>query len=227
MDWLLNFLFPRRCVGCGRLGSYLCSDCQETVEVPPPICPMCCRPALDGITHPSCRMTYGLDGLVSFFNYRGVVKKALKHIKYRWVSDIAQTFIAHASLNESVLIQHAQQKQVTLVPVPLHISRQRWRGFNQSALFAKLLAHQLNLSYVSNLLIRIRKTKTQTELKGSERVLNVRGAFALNTRHGLEVKNKTFIIVDDVWTTGSTMRECAKVLKRSNARWVTAITIAR
>jgi ComF family protein len=112
-----------------------------------------------------------------------------------------------------------------VMPVPLHIKRLRQRGFNQSL----LLAHRMSVRYEMQLsydnLIRVRPTRPQVELRGDERIKNVEGAFAL--RRPDQVRGKRIILVDDVFTTGATMNECASVLKNAEASQVTAFTLAR
>jgi ComF family protein len=112
-----------------------------------------------------------------------------------------------------------------IMPVPLHRSRLRERGFNQALLLASAVgrAHGIPLSYDN--LTRFRATRPQVELSGEERVQNVRGAFRL-TRPA-DVEGKRVLLVDDVFTTGATMNECAAVLKRAGARSVVALTLAR
>ena len=112
-----------------------------------------------------------------------------------------------------------------IVPAPLHPVRQRERGFNQAELLAQRVSARIKIP-VSPLLRRIRYTNTQTERGRRERMENLRDAFALRGNAGDEVRGKTFLVVDDVFTTGSTVEACSRVLKRSGAR-VFAATVAR
>src|SRR5437773_1258128 len=93
---LLDLIFPKRCVGCGKVGRYICVSCQKLIlpiALNECICPMCEKPAIDGITHPRCRTKYSLDGLTSFFYYTTVARQVIKAIKYRFVYDMAHTFV--------------------------------------------------------------------------------------------------------------------------------------
>ena len=183
---------------------------------------MCKKSAIDGATHPVCKTPYGLDGLTSFFSYKEAMREAIKKIKYRWMSDIAES-IVNLIPNQKFPFPI---KNKTLVSVPLHVRREKWRGFNQSELLGKLIAEKFGLGLESNVLKRVKNTKPQVEFKKEKRIANIKGAFSLKKNIDLS-QFKNIILFDDVWTTGSTMRECAKVLKRNGANWVWGITIAR
>lgn len=184
---------------------------------------MCERQAIDGITHPGCRTRYSLDGLVSFYRYNGPVKAAIKRLKYKpYLSDLV-TILVNGDFNNEAMQQFSND--FTVVPVPLYPQRERERGFNQAALLGKVIADRLKLPFQDHLLKRTRNTKPQVELKGKDRRENVVDAFAVNKNYTLYAK-RYVLLVDDVWTTGSTMRVCANVLKRAGAKKVWAITIA-
>ncbi|MBI4039502.1 ComF family protein [Candidatus Daviesbacteria bacterium] len=110
------------------------------------------------------------------------------------------------------------------MPVPLHQKREKWRGFNQSQIIAGELSRRTGIK-VFELLVRLVNTRPQVELSGKSRVKNVAGVFAI--RNGIGLKDKTCLLVDDLLTTGSTMRECAKVLKKAGARRVWAMAVVR
>ena len=115
------------------------------------------------------------------------------------------------------------KKNFTLVTgVPLHKSRQKERGFNQSSLIAEKVADYLSIPFDENVLKRVKNTKIQSGLVRKERMKNIRGAFELVE----DVKGKKVLLVDDVWTTGSTMRECVKVMKKNGAREVWGLVLA-
>lgn len=182
------------------------------------ICPMCGRPALDGKTHPRCQTLYSIDGLTSFFRYNGVVRKGIKSIKYRLTSDIASEFVG--LIPPKVLPQYKSHN--ILVPIPLHVSRLRERGFNQAEVLGKFLAGRLNLPMRTDILRRIKKTTPQVEMKDRDkRLKNMTDVFAVNKAAS------NIILLDDVFTTGATMRSAANILKRAGVRRVWAVTMAR
>ncbi len=112
-----------------------------------------------------------------------------------------------------------------LIPVPLHPRRLRERGFNQSLLLARVISRLKKIPLACHLLERVRYTPPQTQLSGSEREKNVRGAFCLRSNHFLA--EKTVLLIDDVFTSGATVNECTRVLKEAGAREVQVLTLAR
>ncbi|MBI2036255.1 ComF family protein [Candidatus Microgenomates bacterium] len=227
LSFFLDFLFPKRCVNCGKLGVYLCLQCQFIIKpVILPICPMCERQAVDGVTHPGCQTRYSLDGLISFFRYDGAVKAAIKRLKYKpYLSELAKILLPPA-LNGRENKESRGFAGFVVVPVPLHPRRQRERGFNQADLIGKAVAEKLGLQFVDGALKRIRNTKPQVELKGKERRENILNAFIISPNI-LISQYPNILLVDDVWTTGSTLRTCGNLLKRAGAKKVWTMTLAR
>ncbi len=111
------------------------------------------------------------------------------------------------------------------MPVPLHASRLRKRGFNQALLLARGASTEYSIPLVYDNLIRVRPTRPQVELTGKERAANVTGAFGL--RRGADVEGKRVLLIDDVLTTGATMNECSRTLRGAGAEAVVALTLAR
>lgn len=218
---LLDLLFPKRCVGCKKVGFYICPTCASTIRyIDNQICPVCMKPAIGGATHPQCNMPWGLDGLFAAAQYDGVMRTAIRRIKYRYTYDMIHTLT-------QVLIHrlpHTLPAFDTVISVPLYAKRQRDRGFNQSALLAKDVGKHLAIFGSEEMLIRVRNTKPQFGLKKHERRVNVYGAFLL--RKHAAVKGKHIALIDDVATTMATLSECAKVLKRNGAQSVWGIVVA-
>jgi len=221
MSVILDLFFPKRCVSCGKIGAYLCSTCYLKVEmVTHPVCPYCLRQAVGGRVHPRCKKPYGLDGLVIACRYKGPVKLLIRKLKYKWVSNIRDVLIELLVANIS---RFDLPKDAYLVPVPLHPRRKKWRGFNQSELLTLELCRRFDTKGV-DVLERVRDTKNQVGLAAKERRVNTRDAFEVKVKG--KVKSERYILVDDVYTTGATMKECAKVLKRAGAKEVWGMVVA-
>src|SRR3972149_8295136 len=93
---LADILFPKSCLGCGRSGGYICENCLSKVRTPKPVCPECLKPSIDGMTHTKCLRPLGLDGLISLWNYEGVVRKAILALKYKYAEAITKELTEHA-----------------------------------------------------------------------------------------------------------------------------------
>ncbi|MBI2021905.1 ComF family protein [Candidatus Daviesbacteria bacterium] len=228
---LLDLLYPKRCAGCNKLGSYLCPKCILEIKQSDLICPFCERLSIGGAVHPKCKRKFGLDGLWFLGVYQNPLKQIIQKLKYRWVREVAKDLsditIEYWAKHQPFLLDQIRKDQGQnwlVVPIPLHWARENFRGFNQAALLAELLAANLGLSYL-NCLKRVKRTKTQVGLEAYERRKNIKGAFSLSKNCNL--RSKKIILVDDVWTTGSTLKEGGYYLKRAGADKVWALTLAR
>lgn len=228
---VLDLLFPKRCAGCGRLGRYFCARCSSIIriiELNEAICPVCEKPAIDGATHPRCQTRYALDGLTSFFRYDGIIRKAVKALKYRFVSDLAQEFIGLIPPSALDNLTMQQFNNCVFIPIPLHPSRLRHRGFNQAEALGRFFAEKIRISLKTDILRRVRKTIPQVEMKNrKERLKNMDKVFAVKDITIQQYKNSVIILFDDVFTTGATLREAANALKRAGAKFVWGVTMAR
>ena len=230
---LLNFLFPRRCLSCGTIGKYFCSRCVgkiRTIEQRETICPVCERPAISGATHPFCKTRYTIDGLTGFFHYDGIIRKAIKSLKYRSVSDLAKEFVGlipDTVLSHIVLVCHSRENgNPVFIPVPLHSSRYKDRGFNQAEVLAQFIARRLSLRVATDILKRVKHTTPQVEMKDrNKRLKNMEKVFSV--LHSPFPFPYSVILFDDVFTTGATMRAAANILKREGVKFVWGITMAR
>ncbi len=227
MDWF----FPKECAGCNASGDYFCPNCISRIPQTELVCPFCERPSLGGVTHPVCRRRYGLDGLWSLGAYQSPLKNAIQKLKYRFIPELAGVLVdvtlEYWARYQPLLLDRIKKsggKDWLVMPVPLHWQRQNWRGFNQSALLAKSLASKTGLSY-AEVLKRDRVTRPQAKLDSYLRRLNIKGAFSLNPN--FKVQNVNVLLIDDVWTTGSTLKECCYALKKGGTKSVWALTIAR
>jgi len=225
-------LYPPVCTICAAIvGSddYLCAECEEkTTRIVPPFCGRCSEPFEGAITGTfvcaNCsHRTIHFDTAVAAYRSRGIVRQIVHDFKYgrqihlrylvtRWLA---------AALDDLRL--RGRQFDV-IIPVPLHPARKRERGFNQASLLAELLSARISIQS-KPLLERIRYTTTQTALDRTERMENLHNAFRL--RKNANVRGLRVLLIDDVLTTGSTLNECARILKDAGAISVHAATAAR
>ena len=236
---LLNIIFPPRCVVCSNYItekksfnlSWLCEKCIEDIKfISPPFCSICGIPfpkGSRGENHPcgSCiKEPPAFDKAVSVFIYDGSIIKAIYSFKYGNKSYLFRPFgkLIIEKVEKEI---HLRENPPLVIPVPLCNKRLRHRGYNQSALVAGYLAKELNLVIDYDSLIRIRETVPQTELNKKEREKNLINAFTVNNPD--KIKNSRIVLVDDVYTTGSTLKECSKTLKKAGAKKVYCISIAR
>lgn len=231
MNFFLDLLFPKKCVACKKEGVYFCQECTLDIKQTDLVCPKCEKLAIGGQTHPVCRRKFGLDGLWSLGIYQEPLRPAIQALKYKRIKEIANiladiTLEYWAKYQPYVLdlIKKDRGENWIIIPIPLHWWKENDRMFNQSSLFGQALSDSLGLTYLEALK-RTRYTKSQVRLKGKQRQQNIKNAFVLSTNYPLQTTN--CLLIDDVWTTGSTMRECTYILKRNGAKKVWGITLAR
>jgi competence protein ComFC len=224
--------FPPHCTGCRadtERGVHVCAKCAETAEhIVAPYCQRCSNP-FDGAITDAFTCSNCADREVHFlcavapYKSRGIVRECIHDFKYNKALHLSTPLAAW--LAESLADPRIASRPVdAFIPVPLHHVRFREREFNQAEELARLLSKQTGTP-MWNALKRIRYTTTQTKLDRSERMENLRGAFRV--RHTRRVKGRHLILVDDVFTTGSTVEECSRVLLRAGATSVRVITVAR
>ena len=215
-------IWPARCAACeSDAGSDLCTACeQELVELSTrPACPHCGRP---GVAH-ACGWCGGKgDGPVKAVWRLGVYEAPLAHLVRRAKFDGRWELCR--SLGERLAGVCELGDDVVLVPVPLHAARRASRGYDQAALVAEALGGRLKLPVV-HALRRRRHTQPQTSLQGSTaRSVNLRDAFALHDAEAVE--GRRVVLVDDVMTSGSTLRAAARTLAPAKPAWVGAAVLA-
>lgn len=214
---IVDLIYPKICVGCRREGEYICVDCRRKLVKPIQICPMCCRESIDGWTHPRCKKDYDIEKLMIGLPYKGVVQDCMKKIKYRSCWDIIKFVF---DLCDFPLITDCM-----VVSVPMWRDKKKERGFNQAEILGKLVAERNESQYLEALL-RIRQTKPMYGLNIEDRKRNVISAFKVSDININELVGKRVVLVDDVWTTGATMRECASVLKKAGVSEIFGLTLA-
>jgi ComF family protein len=222
LDFILNLLFPVTCTVCQapvqeRRWGGACPECWSSLlPLEPPFCPKCGEPApaIEGLCGPCLRGEHLFDFARSALLFTHTLREIIHHLKYSDRVSLARPL-------GDILEECRKREPFTgslLIPVPLHRSRERVRGFNQ----AELIAARVSLPSSPRLLRRKKNTPSQTGLTRNERKRNLTGAFEVSGN-----VSGTVIVVDDVYTTGSTMNEIARTLKRAGAVRVEVLTVAR
>jgi ComF family protein len=222
-EFALDFFFPKCCVGCGKRGDFICSDCyRQLARIHAPVCPQCGRPQTSDVLCPVCiRWSAAIDGIRAPFRFEDTIRQAVYDLKYHNVRALAKPLsgLMHDYLGGQTIPADV------LVPVPLHSKRLKERGYNQSELLAKYLGKQTGLPVVTDRLIKAKHTGPQAKTESlSERLGNVKGAFACNESafRGLSV-----LLIDDVATSGATLNAAAAALKSAGASTVWGLALAK
>lgn len=228
---IIDVILPPRCLSCGKIladSNGLCEQCFDKIKfISAPYCLKCGHPLPSGQSSKSCPLCVS-DNKNPFRMQRSRVyyddasRSLIVSFKFYDKTENAE-FFARWLLTAGHDIW--QQGADILVPVPVHASRLRERKFNQSALLCRELSKLTQIPTDYTILQKCKKTKPQIECSGVARTRNVKNAFCVSDSERL--KNKRIVLIDDVMTTGSTLRECAKVLLKSGAKSVDALTVAR
>jgi ComF family protein len=222
--FILNLFFPQFCLNCNREGSYLCEDCKSLLEIE--------------TTHQKYRALPPAGGLKDLYfplSYQNsLMKKLTRKFKYKpFIKELskplASLIITHFQLLDNkpdfLLSGSRLKSDFRLIPVPLDRKRLKWRGFNQAEEIGKELSKFFKIPLASNVLFKIKGTFPQVELSEEARKENIKGAFLV--KNGEAIREKKILLVDDICTTGSTMTECARLLRATGAKEVIGIVIAR
>lgn len=221
MKVLLDLLFPPRCVGCARRGSWLCPAClRQLPRLPTERCRRCAQPWPGGAACLDCWSDPPpFATIAAAFPFEGTIRTAIHQLKYRKARHLARP-LARAGLAVLTSLPSVD----LLVPIPLHPARLAERGYNQSTLIAQVFAEHLAVPVVADALVRVRDTPAQVTVPAAQRRANVQGAFAVGRA---DVRGARVGLVDDVATTTSTLRAAALALRRAGAARVDALVVAR
>ena len=231
---ITDVIFPPRCLGCAEILPNLhlqtfCTSCREKIRfITGSHCPICGiaffdSPAPDHFCG-NClekKPSFGLARAVAC--YETLILDAIHQFKYgRDIStgSALAVFMAEFDFPDFNFTDYS-----IIIPVPLHIERLRERGFNQALILAKAIGKKYSIPINFSLLKRIKSTLTQTGLDKSQREKNIRGAFTVTDN--AQAKGKSIILIDDVYTTGATLNQCAKTLIKAGAGKVAALTLSR
>ena len=215
-------LFPPRCVHCGAAGALFCAQCEKQSPRldPAACCRRCGLPSRSATCEPCFLNPPALDRVYAVFQYDGPLSDAVQALKYDDIRALAPRLAE--LMHEQV---YGPRTDVDfLVPAPMHSSRMRSRGYNQSELLARHIGRATGAVVDTRLLKRVHNTAPQARaLSEQQRKRNVAGAFEASD----EVSGRRLLLVDDVMTTGATLNACGQALKSKGASWVGALVLAR
>ncbi len=230
---ILDFIFPKKCIGCKKIGDFLCPDCFSKISYNQAFqCPICARPSMNGLTHPKCQKPHLIDGVIPSVLYKGVVKKIIYQLKYapylKAVGEIISEIMSEGLSQNESFYHFVDQFKPVIIPIPLHKNRERRRGYNHAEIIASYVAQYFKLPIQNDILARVKNTKPQFKLNKKERINNLSGAFRIRGSVGWRTKiSESVIIVDDITTSFATLKEAAKVLKRAGSKRVLGVTFAK
>lgn len=220
---ILDILFPRHCPVCGEIvkpaGRLICPPCfQKLSFVRSPVCKKCGKEIPDE-TMEFCEdcmaHRHAFEYGVALVNYDDTARNSVTQIKYNNKREYLDFYGTAMTERFGKMIRRMQAD--ALVPVPVHASRKRMRGFNQAELLADIMGRKLGIPVRPEMLIRDRRTKPQKELSAEERLKNLSGAFRAGE---IPEGTRSVLLVDDIYTTGSTIEACARALKKAGVERV-------
>ena len=233
-ETVLELIYPVKCPFCRKIVSAgkksvtahngICKECREKYPyIAEPRC-MCCGKPLTDVSEEYCydcsrQKHFFIDGR-SLWVHKDAVESTVYAMKYQNRRIYGQTF--GKEMAEHFASYLWERKITLLVPVPLHSGRKRKRGFNQAEIVAKVLSENTGIRMDTGVIRRIKATSPQKELGDKGRKLNIRGAFAARK----SVKGEKIVLIDDIYTTGSTVDEAARVLKKAGAENVYFLTVS-
>lgn len=233
----LNFLFPKNCLICQKDSeNYLCFDCFKKLQNKKPSCLKCGADNNLGEFCKDCQKYFEIKGVLIAGNFQDKnLSNLIKYYKYNFVKDLSHplslfliNFLKEQIIKNPILPKNNKSdkninlREFSLIPVPLSNRRLRWRGFNQSELLAQNIAKKFDLELLRELK-RIKHQKPQVKLNREERLVNLKDCFKWT---GKSLANKKIIIIDDVCTTGATLNEIAKELKKHQAQEIWGLVLA-
>ncbi len=238
-DFLLDIIFPIECLSCGKEGEWICKKCFRRIKIKTNhYCLFCKKETKIGETCLKCKDKFFIDGVLIAGNYQDkIISKLIKNLKYKFAKGVAShlgellILGLNNAINKNKIYFFGKNKKITffddlnkiiIIPIPLHKKRLNWRGFNQAYEISCVVAGHFKLP-ISQKLICAKNKKPQAKLNAEKRRKNIEGCFAWT---GENLDGKNILLIDDVATTGSTLNECAKVLKEKGADKIWGLVVA-
>lgn len=230
MSFLLKLLYPPKCIVCSKVlpiqseAPFVCSGCVKHLpQIPLHICPTCGKPLDVDAAKPYCvyctRKLTGFTFLISPFYYDEGVRESILRMKFGGCANYAETYAYY--LYERIQRYGKLPELDLIVPAPISKNRKKERGYNQAALIAKQLSLRMNVPW-EEILLKTKETPPQSTLSAEQRKHNLAGAITF--AHPITAKN--ILLIDDVYTTGSTAYACARALKKAGGKQVYIATVA-
>ena len=231
---LLNVLYPPTCIRCKETcfdANLLCEKCWSSLTfITREYCKKCGTSFLSD-NHP-CLCTeehcihenHLYHSTRSVIEYNGTAKDLIKRFKFHAKFEVVRLF---KNWFNCVLKEHCYQEIDYIIPVPLHKQKLKIRGYNQTAILAKIISQIIRKKYYTKILLKVKGTADQSGLKGRARKRNLIGAFDINHENAYILKNKRILLVDDIITTGTTVNECSKILLKYGAFETRILSLAR
>ena len=223
---ILNFIYPPVCGICGKLNSdFLCKKCEKILE----------SEAVFGVDKykkierkkENIKNNFNdkkyFDEHLYIFLYQGIIRRIILKYKFQEEAYLYKTFVNFLLKNENFF--EKIEKYDTIVPVPISKKRKKKRGYNQSELLAKEIAYNTNLVLEKESLYKIKDIVEQSKLNKENRLKNIQGVYELVNREKLN--KKKILLIDDIYTTGSTVNECSKVLREAKPKKIGVLTLAK
>lgn len=217
LDIVLNFFYPNECGICENISNKpICYNCMNKIS----------KELISGRKVYIQTKNRFFDEHIYLFRYRNRIRDLMISYKFKEKSYLYKVF-SFMILNNKKIMKYIEKYDV-ITYVPIHKKREKYRGYNQSELIIKdVCKNNKNIVYEKNILIKIKNIKPQSSLKKEDRAINILDAYEINIEQKEMIYNKKVLIFDDIFTTGSTANECAKVLKKYGAKKVGVLTIAR
>ncbi len=223
---LLDFLFPRTCVSCGKEGTYICEKCfLEIGFLESQECPVCRKENVSGALCAGCEVGMYFDQLVVCTKYLkgSIIQKLIIKFKYKFSRELRAVF---GKILSEKLREFSFDRNFLVVPVPIHKKKLRMRGFNQTKLLAEEFATNSEKFTVCDCLECGECRSSQATLKKAQRCENLKGNFLM--REGADrIKGASVILIDDVATTLATLNECSKVLRAAGVKYICGFVVGR
>lgn len=215
LERILEYIYPPTCGVCGKIcKEYICNKCSIKLRK---------HEIKNNHVIKIGNKEKHFDELLCIFKYEDIIRDIIIKYKFQNKPYLYKTFAKIILKNEKTC--GFLEKYDIIIPVPISKKRKHERGYNQTQLIAKEIAKILNIKLGNNILIKERDTKAQSELSKKDRAINIKDVFKITDNK--TIKNMKILIFDDIYTTGSTANECARILKESGAKKIGVLTIAK